>query len=170
MRRERQTTEERGPQVPGYIVTFSDMVTLLLTFFVLLLTMADTQDAEFYDKGRDAFLKSIRNMGLGILIGRQSKAELGHTKMTYSIDVPDEEPDTRTIDAKAEQLQRIFDRVKQNATTIPPEIVAKTNNFSVDNNISFEKGKATLDAAAKQYLTDFCSQLVISKAREPVSI
>jgi len=170
LRRSRQKSEESGPKVPGYIVTFSDMVTLLLTFFVLLLTLADTQDAEFYDRGRDAFLKSIRNMGLGILTGRHSEAELGNTKMTYSIDMPDEEPDTRTIDAKAEQLRRIFEKVKESAKTLPPEISAKKNNFSVDNNIHFPKGQAELDDSAKQYLNNFCEKLVISNAGKPVTL
>ncbi len=170
MRRVRQTSEDDGPKVPAYIVTFSDMVTLLLTFFVMLLTLADTQDAEFYDRGRDAFLKSIRCMGLGILMGRHSSPELGSTKIKYSIDEPDETADTRTIDAKAEQLRRIFEKVKESAAAIPPEIIAKKNNFSVDNNIKFEQGKVELDESTKQYLTEFCKNLVISKAREPVSL
>ena len=39
MSRKNQTPEILPPKVPGYIVTFSDMVTLLLTFFVMLLTL-----------------------------------------------------------------------------------------------------------------------------------
>ncbi len=170
MRRARPANEDDGPKVPAYIVTFSDMVTLLLTFFVMLLTLADTQDAEFYDRGRDAFLKSIRYMGLGILIGRHSEPELGKDKVKYTVDEPEETTDTRTIDAKAEQLRRIFETVKKSAATIPPEIIAKKNNFSVDNNIHFGKGKVDLDEPTKQYLTEFCKNLVISKAREPVAL
>ena len=44
--------EEPKTPVPGYIVTFSDMITLLLTFFVMLLSMAacasSTTAARFY--------------------------------------------------------------------------------------------------------------------------
>ena len=54
MKRPRLVIEEEGTKVPGYIVTFSDMVTLLLTFFVMLLTLADVQDPELFDKGRDS--------------------------------------------------------------------------------------------------------------------
>ncbi|MBN2589565.1 MAG: hypothetical protein JXA96_06870 [Sedimentisphaerales bacterium] len=169
MRRLRQTSEDDGPKVPGYIVTFSDMVTLLLTFFVMLLTLAETQDAEFYDKGRDAFLQSIRNMGLGMLMGRQRSPELGSDKMKYNIDAPDEEPDARTIDAKAEQLRRILERVKKTAATVPPEIVSKTKNFKPAN-VHFEDGKADLDDSAKKFLTGFCNDLQQSARGEKITL
>lgn len=170
MRRTRQTSEDDGPKVPGYIVTFSDMVTLLLTFFVMLLTLADTQDADFYDRGRDAFLKSIRYMGLGLLTGRNSSPELGNNKIKYDIDLPDEENSERTIDAKAEEIRRIFEKVKKTAETIPPEIIAKKNNFSVDNNIHFQRGKADLDESTKKYLTEFCTNLVMNNERKPLTL
>lgn len=170
MRRSRQTSEDDGgPKVPGYIVTFSDMVTLLLTFFVMLLTLAETQDAAFYDKGRDAFLQSIRNMGLGILMGRQSAPELGSHKLKHSIDVPDEEPDTRTIDAKAEQLRRILEKVKKSAVVVPPEITSRTNNFAPAN-VHFQNGKAELDDSAKKFLTGFCNDLKGSTGREKITL
>ena len=35
--------EEPKTPVPSYIVTYSDMITLLLTFFVMLLSLAKTQ-------------------------------------------------------------------------------------------------------------------------------
>ncbi|MHC4291149.1 MAG: flagellar motor protein MotB, partial [Planctomycetota bacterium] len=35
--------EESKTPVPSYIVTYSDMITLLLTFFVMLLSLAETQ-------------------------------------------------------------------------------------------------------------------------------
>ena len=71
MKRPRLIIEDGDPKVPGYIVTFSDMVTLLLTFFVMLLSLSQIQDPELFDKGRDAFLESIRNIGLGVLFGKE---------------------------------------------------------------------------------------------------
>tara|TARA_R110000868_G_scaffold175888_8_gene413145 strand:- start:1401 stop:2249 length:849 start_codon:yes stop_codon:yes gene_type:complete len=44
------------PGLPGWMATFSDMVTLLLTFFVLLLSFAKTESAKY-----EAALGSIRN-------------------------------------------------------------------------------------------------------------
>lgn len=48
--------EECLPGLPGWMATFSDMVTLLLTFFVLLLSFAKTETAKY-----EAALGSIRN-------------------------------------------------------------------------------------------------------------
>jgi chemotaxis protein MotB len=39
----KEPPKEDKIKVPSYIVTFSDMITLLLTFFVLLLSMASEQ-------------------------------------------------------------------------------------------------------------------------------
>ena len=97
MRKPRPVIQEEGPKVPGYIVTFSDMVTLLLTFFVMLLTLADVQDPELFNKGRDAFIESLRYVGLGALFGRQEMPQLGNVKDKHSIAEPDESPDRRTM-------------------------------------------------------------------------
>jgi outer membrane protein OmpA-like peptidoglycan-associated protein len=135
----------------------------------MLLTLADTQDAGLYDKGRDAFLKSIRQMGLGMLSGRQNLPELGTDKIKYDIDEPDEEPDKRTIDAKAEEIRRIFERVKKSATAVPPEIVSKTKNFTPAK-VHFQDGKAELDDSAKEYLTGFCNDLKRNTGREKITL
>jgi chemotaxis protein MotB len=47
---------ECEPGLPGWMATFSDLVTLLLTFFVLLLSFAKTESAKY-----EAALGSIRN-------------------------------------------------------------------------------------------------------------
>ncbi|MBN1973741.1 MAG: hypothetical protein JW787_08890 [Sedimentisphaerales bacterium] len=170
MKRLRQTSNDEGPKVPAYIVTFSDMVTLLLTFFVMLLTLADVQDAGLFDRGRDAFIESIRYLGLGMLMGRESAPDLGASKVKYNIDNPDELPDQRTIDAKAEELRRIFEKIKKSSTTVPPEVIAKTNNFSVASKVNFQQGKVDLDDSAKQFLTEFCADLISRKSREPITL
>lgn len=48
--------EECEPGLPAWMATFSDLVTLLLTFFVLLLSFAKTESAKY-----EAALGSIRN-------------------------------------------------------------------------------------------------------------
>ena len=39
-KREQPQEDEGGPSAPFWMVTYSDMVTLLLTFFVMLMAMA----------------------------------------------------------------------------------------------------------------------------------
>jgi outer membrane protein OmpA-like peptidoglycan-associated protein len=134
------------------------MVTLLLTFFVMLLSMANYQDPELFHKGRDSFLEAIRGLGLGMLYGRRDRPEFGKVKVKYFISNPDELFEGRTIDAKEEEIRRIFKEVSRSTTTMPSQIVAQTTNFSVTN-IRFPPGDATLDESAKRYLTDFCLDL-----------
>jgi len=166
LKHQRKTSEEQGPKVPGYIVTFSDMVTLLLTFFVMLLTLADVQDPELFDKGRDSFLESIRYVGLGPLFGRQQMPNLGSLKTKYYIPNPDETFNNRSIDAKAEQLHRLLEELKQSMTTITSRITAERADFSVVN-VHFLPARADLDNSATKFLTEFCRDLQLSTDQKP---
>ncbi len=146
------------PKVPAYIVTFSDMVTLLLTFFVMLLSLAEVPDDGLFHAGRESFLVSIRRLGLGIFAGKKPGLDFGHIKIKYFIGTPDRQFEGRTIDAKQEELRRIFKGVDRSMTAMPSQIVAKKANFSVTN-IRFPPGDVTLDEAAKRFLTKFAFDL-----------
>jgi outer membrane protein OmpA-like peptidoglycan-associated protein len=156
--RKQHAVQEGGPKVPGYIVTFSDMVTLLLTFFVMLLSLAGVQDPELFNVGRDSFLESIRFMGMGMFSGKRSKPKYGHRKVKYYIRVPDNWHEDRTIDAREEEIRRIFQQLSISARSMPSQIVASKSNFSVTN-IRFGHGQASLDEQAKRFLTDFSADL-----------
>ncbi|UCF42305.1 MAG: OmpA family protein [Planctomycetota bacterium] len=146
------------PKVPAYIVTFSDMVTLLLTFFVMLLSLAEVPDEGLFYAGRESFLASIRRLGLGIFAGRKPGLDFGHIKIKYFIGTPDRQFDGRTIDARTEELRRIFNQVDRSMTAMPSHIVAKKTSFAVTN-IRFPPGQAALNEPAKTFLTEFAFDL-----------
>jgi flagellar motor protein MotB len=158
LKRPRVIVEDGGPKVPAYIVTFSDMVTLLLTFFVMLLSLAQVQDPELFDKGRDAFLESIRNIGLGMLFGKEDAPRFGDIKNKYSVSDPDEITDRRTLDAKAEELRRILEKLMQTSTIVPSDITAERTNFSIAN-VHFPPGNTNLNESARKFLRGFCFDL-----------
>lgn len=151
-------TEERGPKVPGYIVTFSDMVTLLLTFFVMLLSLAVVQDEEIFHKGRDSFSFAIRSLGLGMFLGRKPSPDFGNVKIKHFISEPDKFFEGRSIHIKEEEIRQLFNELRQSMKTMPSEVVATKTDFSVAN-IRFARGVSRLDASAKQFLGNFCSNL-----------
>jgi len=131
------------------------MVTLLLTFFVMLLSLASVQDPELFYMGRGSFVQSIRGLGLGMLYGRKPVPDFGNTKIKYFISTPDKLLQVRTIHAKEEELRRIFGKVSRSMTTMPSQITTQKTNFSVTN-IRFSPGEAALDESSKRFLTEFC--------------
>jgi outer membrane protein OmpA-like peptidoglycan-associated protein len=134
------------------------MTTLLLTFFVMLLSLASVQDPELFNIGRGSFVESVRAMGLGVLYGRRPAPEFGHTKVKYFISTPDKLFKGRSIDAKEEETRRIFQKVDRSMKSMPSQIVAKKTNFSITN-IRFEPGDATLNESSKRFLTKFSTGL-----------
>ena len=169
MRRRPKIVEDRGPKVPAYIVTFADMVTLLLTFFVMLLSLADVQDPELFNKGRDAFLRSIKYVGLGAILGKERVTHFGQRKEKHHIANPDETPALSTDDAEAEESRRILKQIKHHAKVVPLQMVAKRTNFSVVN-VQFSPGGAALNESAKKFLTGFCLDLRQDSSYRPVDL
>lgn len=157
MIRLRRKNEEEGPRVPAYIVTFSDMVTLLLTFFVMVLTLAE-REPHRYQLGRNSFIESMKKFGLGIFTGWKVTPDFGEIKVKYYVSDPDKESKIRTIDARKENLQTLFKRIAQSMKTTPSQIVAQKADFSVTN-ISFSSGGAQLNEPAKGFLTQFAANL-----------
>jgi len=155
LRRKSPKAKLLPPKVPGYIVTFSDMVTLLLTFFVMLLTLANEQDPELFAKGRDSFIESLRYFGLGVLFGRQDIAALGNFKTKHYISNDEQTLSLRTLDAHRERLRRVLDRIQRDAKVIPSDIVAQETQLKVTD-IRFAPGRAELNEKARESLLEFC--------------
>ena len=150
--------ESKGPSVPAYIVTFSDMVTLLLTFFVMLLSMSSEQDPRAFNKSRNAFVEHVNTFGLGMLMGKKMHPNLSEEKSKYFIANPDKNFAGRSIDAKGEDIRRLYKKVAKSMKSMPSQIVAQRTNFSVTN-IGFSPGLAELNGSAKKYLSQFALNL-----------
>jgi len=166
LKRRQQSIEEKGPKVPAYIVTFSDMVTLLLTFFVMLLSLAAVQDEELFNRGRDSFSFAIRSLGLGMFLGRKPRPDFGNVKIKYFISKPDKFFEGRSIHIKEEEIRQVFNELRQSMKTMPSEVTAKKTDFSVTN-IRFARGVLRLNVSAKQFLNNFCSNLQQDSGSRP---
>ena len=169
MRPQKKATEEKGPKVPAYIVTFSDMTTLLLTFFVMLLGLASVIDPELFYKGRGSFMQSMREFGLGMLFNRKRAPDFGSVKIKYFIETPDKRFPGRTIHAKEEEIRRLFKEVQRSMETMPSQIVAKKTIFSVTN-VRFPPGEANLNGEAARFLTEFCLDLQHDRSAEAIKL
>lgn len=169
MKSKKQPVKEDGPKVPGYIVTFSDMTTLLLTFFVMLLSLSTVQDDEMFYKGRDSFAYAIKSLGLGMFVGKKPKPDLGFYKVKYFIDNPDESFKGRSINTKEEKIRQRFNELTQSMKAMPLENIAQKKDFTVTS-IRFAQGAAQLNESAKQFLSSFCSQLKQNYGSRPAKL
>jgi len=154
LRSRRRFKGQDKAKVPAYIVTFSDMITLLLTFFVMLLSLAQVQDPELFETGRDSFIQSMRCLGIGFLLGATNKSELGKTKAKYSIDKPEERATNRNIDVLEEQLREHYLRAEQMMDSVTSETISGRTTFSTTN-IHFARGETLLDEVAERFLKEF---------------
>jgi flagellar motor protein MotB len=122
MSRPRKTVEEAPSDVPAWIVSFSDMITLLLSFFVLLQSFAHEQQPELFNLGRGSFESVTRNYGLPIWkTGRDQRFKREWFIRRYS-DEPAEEETLPIIDAEEERLQQIFQELKERFDTASGEV------------------------------------------------
>jgi len=159
MSRKRKSSGDGGPQVPAYIVTFSDMVTLLLTFFVLLLAMASEQKEELFTAGQSAFKRALADFGLsGSLFSKHSGLDFKHPKAKYKIDEGQDEANDRSIDAEMEIVRRRLLDLEKTIKIMPSQIVGVSKTFTVTD-IHFNRGGCGLNKSSKEFLTTYCRQL-----------
>ncbi len=160
---------KKGP--PGWIVSFSDMVTLLLAFFVLLQSFAHMQDPDLFYVGRDSFRRAINSYGLpGLLTGRPEKVRAEYKKNKYTSDPAEHDiPPNRLLDAEEEEIREKFrdlsNRLNTKASDITDELVDKRVTP-----ISFPSGRAELDEQAQAYLTEMAVDLRQNLARRGVKV
>jgi len=156
--RSKKTAEIIPCSVPSYIVTFSDMITLLLTFFVMLLSLAHSQDLIRFKATQDSFSKRQREEGLGMLVGKQVTPELGQIKPKYAVLDSDENPSPRILDTREENIRRKYQKLAPLMKALPSQLTASRPNFAATP-VRFLPGQAVLDKSAATFLTQFASDL-----------
>jgi hypothetical protein len=154
----RKKTAEEDAGLPAWIVSFTDMITLLLAFFVLLQAFAQEQHPELFNLGRGSFESVIHNFGLPIWRqGRDNRIKREWFIRRYS-DEPSEEENPPIINAEEERLQRIFQELKERIDSTSNEITAIPVRVEATP-VRFSDGSSGLDHAAKQYLTQLAVDL-----------
>ena len=163
--------EEPKPSVPGYIVTFSDMITLLLTFFVMLLSMAETQiEKHKFEVGMYSFRRAIADFGMsGMLSNRSNSSNLEHPKVYYRTDEGQDEPEDRSIDAKTEMLRRVLMDIEQ-MMKISPSHILGTQKTVFPTQIRFSGGGWELNKEAQATLQKLTENLKITFSQQKPSI
>ena len=148
--------EPSGEKVPLWIISFADMITLLLSFFVMLQTMAKSQDGTLFGASQESFRRAINGMGFpDLLLGKQGLVEMDYHKIQYpteeaSAGTASPEP-ARVIDADDDTIRRLFEDLKQQMD-VQADNPTETLLARMMTPIHFEKGSATLSQKDLDYI------------------
>lgn len=171
MKNKAPVAEEAGEKSPLWIISFADMISLLMAFFVMLLTMAHDKSGKLANEGEGifeatiaGFKKSSSGFGLQGMFGGDTKKH-GFANDSVSFDahqtyypIKEKETSVRTIDAAEEKVRRVFNRLGTHVKTSKSQLSWGQPDFVVTP-ITFGQGLYTLDPPAKDFLNKFTTDL-----------
>lgn len=158
MRNKTQPEEKKG--TASWLISFADMVTLLLSFFIMLQAFASVRDPELFGLGQGGFKRAISGLGLpDWLFGTQEKVEQGHIdrKGPMEEDLDNDYP-LDVIDAKDEKIRKLYQQLSRLRNVKADDQWGEPARW-LATPIRFEPDQAALQDAAKTYLTGFASDL-----------
>ena len=178
MKNKPAVVEEAGEKAPLWIISFADMISLLMAFFVMLLTMAHEKSGKIANEGEgifeatiSGFKRSTEGFGLPEIFGGKQnqygtpeEALYFDSHKTYYA-VEGDETSNRTIDAAEERIRRVFNRLGKHAKTCKSQLQWGQPDFVITP-ITFKYGQFVLDAPAKDFLTKFTTDLQESSAEQ----
>jgi len=172
MKNKKQATvaEEKGECAPLWIISFADMISLLMAFFVMLLTMSTSKSGKLcnegigpFDQTLFGFRRSIAGFGIPEWFGSSDEAPYSDSDRTYYPIGGDSHATSRVIDAHEEKIRRIFHQIERHTKTYKSQIQGRHPDFVVVP-ITFGKGQFVPDESAKQFLSKFTADLHNSAA------
>jgi chemotaxis protein MotB len=142
-----------GEQVPIWVISFADMITLLLSFFVMLQTMAHTRESTLMRVGQDSFRRALAGMGIpDWLFGRQQGPELDFRKIKYPTEEAEEgQTPSRVIDPEGDRIRKLFDDLQRSMKTDASQAPRQPVEV-FPTSVRFEAKSAELSADAQRVL------------------
>ncbi len=169
--------EEAGEKAPLWMISFADMISLLMAFFVMLLTMATSRSGTLCETGMGVFERSIESFrdsiasyGVPGVLGERKSLGFERTMRRYAVDGAKEETDgQRVIDADEERTKRLFRQLQTRAAATPSS-VGGSQALCDTAPIVFGPGAAELGPEDERYLARFCADLKASSSLEGMMV
>ena len=144
-------SEEKKEGAPAWMVSFGDMMTLILTFFILLVSMSQTQQLGLVATGVGSFLNATRSFGLpGALSDSERAATFDYVRRRFNLP-PEEDPEKREQHADAAELELIRSKA---ANALRPHDQLSQPSLAV-----FAEDSAVLTTESKRYIDLLASML-----------
>jgi chemotaxis protein MotB len=130
---------------PAYMVSFGDMMTLILCFFILMVALAEERNFGMMAKGLGSFVVAVESHGLnGVLSGEQRAEIFSEVRRRFNLP-PEEDPERRPDSyerASSSEMVRaeMVDALKPRREIHQPGLAR------------FSLGSAVLSTAAEDYL------------------
>jgi flagellar motor protein MotB len=152
---------EGEPLAPLWILSFGDMITNFLAFFILIQSFSASQRAELLKvgDGPSGMAPSPMTGSANWLFGKRPEADFGHRQRKYAVESdPNGDSRERIIDAEDEQLRKIYDDLRrQSHASSFAHASDRVRLFTTP--IRFPSGQATLDIQTLDFLTDLGSEI-----------
>jgi outer membrane protein OmpA-like peptidoglycan-associated protein len=175
--KKQQEHEESGEKAPLWIISFADMISLLMAFFVMLQTLAADKSNEFLSNGKGRvqlisgeFRRSMDSFGMPNLFGKPAiSTSFTSTLNKSSIESPDAQVTNPAIDGQEEKTRRLFSELSGLAETHISQFNEQKLSFQAAP-ITFAGENADLNTEAKAYLAQFASTLQQTNQVDKASI
>ncbi len=147
--------EKKG--APAWMVSFGDMMTLILTFFILLVSLAHERQSGLIAKGVGSFIVATNSFGLdGVLDGAEKAAIFNEVRVKFNLP-PEEDPERRTDHQSASDKELIRATLAESLTP--------HDEINQPTIATFEEGSAELSDAALVYLEIVAGTLTPGKGQ-----
>ena len=141
--------EPKKNGAPAYIVSMSALWTILLSFFILMCTMAQEQEAGFIAAGTGSFVRELEAYGLpGLLKGTRNAFSFGTNRPVYSIRKEDTEPARASEGVGDRRVIKVPDKRLENLDSLGSRKI----RLRIPTSVKFKPGSSELDGQARREL------------------
>ncbi len=131
---------------PAYLVSFGDMMTLILCFFILLVAMSKERNYGLMARGIGSFVIQIKSMGLtGILDAHEKQAIFSQMRRRFNLP-PEDDPERRAAHEEAALSEMVraedIEKLKPHDEVRQPRIAS----FEADSDAQTPASKRYIDA------------------------